>query len=309
MVDSKTRARRLLAILHLLEPDTELGIDTIAESLGARPEEVAADLELLAMCGISQEAGDQVPIYLEDGVVVVYNPLPALDRAIRLSGAEAQALVAALQTAGIDPGNELIAKLLAATAARDVSAEQISHIVRASVGPETGTTLGVLALALEQHRVVALSYQSSGTSDVTARDCEPMELVNDKGVWYLEAFCRRAGALRTFRVDRIREARIEDEVFAPRALDLTGAAIVTDGLPVATVRLAPGEEFSARDWPGAHMTAVDDDGSVVVAVPYAGTGWIARQVLARLGGAQVLEPAEVRNAVADLARCEIEALG
>jgi hypothetical protein len=43
-------------------------------------------------------------------------------------------------------------------------------------------------------------------------------------------------------------------------------------------------------------------------VPFAGTDWIARRVVARLGNVEALEPAEVRSAVGVLARTELARL-
>jgi predicted DNA-binding transcriptional regulator YafY len=50
-------------------------------------------------------------------------------------------------------------------------------------------------------------------------------------------------------------------------------------------------------------------GGIIVEVPYAGTGWLARQVVARCGGAEVLAPQEIRRAVAELAQAELARLG
>jgi proteasome accessory factor C len=44
-----------------------------------------------------------------------------------------------------------------------------------------------------------------------------------------------------------------------------------------------------------------EDGSVVVELAYAGTGWLVREVLKEVGDAVVLEPAEAREAVRDAA--------
>jgi proteasome accessory factor C len=47
------------------------------------------------------------------------------------------------------------------------------------------------------------------------------------------------------------------------------------------------------------MTVAEElsDGAVVVELPFAGTDWLARRVLAEAGDAAVLEPADARDAV------------
>jgi len=297
------RARRLLALLHLFEPDTQLSVAAIAEALGVSEAEISDDLDLLSCCGIDEhDAGTLVPIYVEDGLVQIWSTLPALDRAVRLSAAESRALAAALETAGLSTDDPLHSKLLGASAWAEADTDELERLVRAASTTSPGAdALKTLSLALEEHTLVRIAYHGVGRDEATERTVEPMGLLNERGTWYLEAFCHRAGSLRTFRVDRIREAIALADHFEPRSLSPTGTAFVSAGLPVARIKLAPGEQVSDREWPGMRLAEEPADGSLVVEVPYAGTGWIARQVVARLGAAEVLEPAEVREAVAALA--------
>lgn len=297
------RARRLLAILHLFEPDTSLSVAAIAQALGATEVEITEDLDLLSCCGIDEhDAGTLIPIFVEDGVVEIWSTLPALDRAVRLSVAESRALAAALETAGLSADDPLHTKLLGAAAWAEADSGELERVVRAASTDTAGAeAIKTLSLALEEHAPVRILYHGVGRAKATERIVEPMGLVNERGSWYLEAFCRSAGTLRTFRIDRIREATALTERFEPRALSPAGTAFVSVGLPVARIELAPGEQVSDREWPGLRLAEEHTDGSLVVEVPYAGADWIARQVVARLGAAEVLEPAEVREAAAALA--------
>lgn len=298
------RARRLLAILHLLEPDAVVPLADIAGALGVTTAEAAEDLTLLACCGLHPYTPDTlVPLYLEDGVVRVFGELPALDRAVRLSSREAHALSTALELAGVPADAPLTRRLLANAATHDVSVEDIARLLAVASGAPVGDLLGNLVVARDERRCVRLSYQAAGREEATERIVEPLGLVNEQGCWYLEAYCRRAGALRTFRVDRIRTCALLDQSFAPRDVSPTGSAFVADGLPLARVHLSCGAERALREWPGARLVAEDKHG-VEVLVPYAGTDWIARQVVSFLGDAEVLQPEEVRAAVRDLALAE-----
>lgn len=296
------RARRLLALLHTLKPGTEVRLSKLAEAFDTDVAQLTRDLELLSCCGVSQHGDELVPIYVEDGVLVVFNPLPALGGAVRLSASEAHALIAALQAAGLGADDDLVRTLVAGSVAADIDAEQVERVVRSAATSGQADALKQVALALEKRRVVQLRYQNAGAQTASTRDVEPLALVNERGVWYLEAYCRKAEGLRTFRVDRITEALVTTQSFEPRGLAIHGRAFVATDLPVATVRLDAGQEFSTREWPGAKAIERHDDGTLVVEVPYAGTGWVARQIVARLGAAQVVGPAEVRAAVAELAK-------
>ncbi len=304
---SSLRAKRLLAILHLFQPNTRVPLDAIAEAVGAGVPEIIADLESLACCGVAPYTPEALmPVLIEDGYVEVWGDLPALERAVRLSRAEARALAAALQAAGLPAGDPLTAKVIAA-AATDVDAADIERVVRAAApgGAATGSTLKTLSLALSEGRAVHIAYRSAGADEETERVIEPLGLVQERGAWYVEAFCRKAGALRTFRVDRIREAVLAEALEAPRRFSPSGAAFEAAGLPLARLRFASDEAFSEREWPGGRVVEVSRDGSTLVDVPYAGWGWLARHVAARLGAVEVLEPAGMRAAVAALALREL----
>jgi predicted DNA-binding transcriptional regulator YafY len=111
--------------------------------------------------------------------------------------------------------------------------------------------------------------------------------------------------MRTFRIDRVRGADVTGEEFelvASVSPDTAVTAFAPEGLPVARLRFSAGEPFVEREWPGGRVVSEEPDGATIAEVPFAGTGWIARRVVARLGAVEVLEPAEIRAAVAEIAR-------
>lgn len=68
--------------------------------------------------------------------------------------------------------------------------------------------------AVRQSRVVRLAYTSaSGTT--TERIVEPLNLLWEKGVWYLEGYCRSRQSKRYFRVSRIASVDVTGERFVP----------------------------------------------------------------------------------------------
>ena len=118
------------------------------------------------------------------------------------------------------------------------------------------------------------------------------------------AYCESAGEQRTFRVDRITAVEMTTRRFE-RPEGLAAAADPLpglDALPRASVRFAKdAADLTERDWPGSTFER-NPDGSVTASVPFAGTSWIARRVVARLGEAEVISPPEVRAAVTETAR-------
>ena len=307
---SSERARRLVAILGRFTAGSRIPLESLAEEVGASPAELAADLETLSLCGVAPYWPDQmVDVFVEDGVIEVYTPLPGLRGSVRLSTREAEALLAALSAAGFSADDPLTTKLMRAAAGLADPAE-LERTLRTSSAAHATRTFETLAAATREREVVHIAYQAEGASAASERDIEPLRLFAERGAWYLSAWCRQAGGSRTFRIDRIRAARrtgkhFEAGAHARRADAPT--AFSADGLPLARVRFEAGESFVSREWPGATVAETLADGALIALVPYAGTDWIARRVVARLGRVHVLEPAEVRTAVAALAREAIAA--
>ncbi len=143
---------------------------------------------------------------------------------------------------------------------------------------------------------------------------EPYLLFHCPDGWYLEAFCLRADAQRTFKLERICEARPTGEVFTPRAeLDLGRRR--TGEVP-GRRRGAPGppwcfhprwrtnlEERGTKCTPRA-------DGQLEALVPYMDETWIVQEVVRYLGDAVLESPASARDKIRDTASalaCRYEA--
>ena len=292
------QARRLLLLIGRLKPGSDEPLAALADATGVSVEQVAADLELLSVCGVAPYyPGDLIPLYVEGDTVHVWGAMPALDRTVRLSAAEARALAAALQAAGRNADDPLVARLLAC--ASDVDPHDIERLVRTAATADPGH-YATLTIAVGRHEAVLIRHQGAGTELITERVIEPLGIFNERGTWYVEAYCRLVGAVRTFRVDRIQHAEPTGEHFEPRPVSFAGTALAVNGLPRALIRFDPDVQVPEREWPGLRVISEDGSGTVVE-VPYAGTAWISRQVMAFLGTAEVLEPTEVREAVARLA--------
>ena len=306
------RARRLIALLGHLSPDNPLALADLASKVGTSPAELAHDLSVLSLCGVAPYSPEQmVDVFVEDGIVEVYSPLPAVSGPVRLSPAEAGALAAALATAGFTASDPLSARLLAASSAA-FDADALERTLRSSIATHDSGVFETLASAVQERECVALSYQRDGAETVTERVIEPLRLFARRGAWYVSAWCRLAEEPRTFRIDRIRSATLAGTHFDADAH--TDAAVAADGaplafsaagLPVARLRFAPGEAFIEREWPDGRVAESGSDGSCIAEVPFGGSEWIARRVAARLGAVELLSPRELREAAADVALREL----
>lgn len=303
---SSERARRLIALLGQLDSRRNIRLADLAARLGVSETQIASDLETLSMCGVAPyDPLGLVPVFIDGDEVVVFGDVPALKAGVRLSASEAEALSAALQAAGFGSDDPLTARLLEA-ASSSFTAEELGRMLVTKVGSHDPGVYEVLAEAIADRVAVELDHAPSGADAVRHRIVEPCALFAERGAWYLTGWCRTARSWRTFRLDRIRSARSTDEGVratfpADRPLSAMPAGGSSDDLPLARLMFSSANSFVEREWPGAVFVDTTENGGALVDVPYAGTRWIARRVVARLGDVEVIEPVEVREAVRSLA--------
>lgn len=73
--------------------------------------------------------------------------------------------------------------------------------------------LAKLRRAAREQRSVRIVYQSPGQPEPLKRDVDPYALAHRRGWWYVIGHCHLRRAMRTFRVDRIRELTVLAEPF------------------------------------------------------------------------------------------------
>jgi proteasome accessory factor C len=127
-----------------------------------------------------------------------------------------------------------------------------------------------------------------------------------EGRSYVEAWCRRAEAVRMFRLDRVEEVEVLEEPAAPPPD--AEPSDVSEGLfrPSAEHRsavllLEPEARWVAEYYPVDDVVELDE-GRARVLLRYADPAWLVRLVLGLGGGARLLEPPELVDAVARRAR-------
>lgn len=302
-IDGQQRLTRVLSVMRELTPNTTIPIAELSERTGLSPQTLAKELTVLSLCsGDPRDPLSFIPVLVDGASVDVFGQMPALERPIRLTYAEVAALIAALEIAGVPPADPLFATLTSASSP-NAPIEDVERMVMASsaASPDFAEVLRRVSLGIESSRVLELEYQGAGSDVPQKRAVEPVGTLRDRDTWYLRAWCRNAEAERTFRFDRICDIRVTGELFALRSVTPVDSPLTTEGLPVARLRLAPGLELAAAEWPGLQVLTQNADGSSLAEVPFAGHAWLARQVVAHLGAIEVLGPSEVREAVTDLA--------
>lgn len=299
------RLPRLLALVPYLQARPGILVAEAAEDFEVTETQLRRDLELLWMCGLPGHGpGDLIDLSFEgDTVTVTFDA--GMHRPLRLTADEALSLLVALRTLADVPGlaerdvvDRATAKIEAASGAQAKAPSGLTVNLqdRDDQRPGSDEDLAVLRQALDQQRALDLTYYVAGRDETTERVVDPMRLLLVEGRSYLEAWCRRSGDVRLFRLDRIDAVQLlaEPAQVPPEALPRdvsTGVFQPSTEYDAVTLRLAAGARWVADYYPCERVTEVAPDLEIVLRV--ADRRWVRRLVLGLGTEVSVLEPAEL----------------
>jgi predicted DNA-binding transcriptional regulator YafY len=295
------RATRLVSLLLLLQLRGQLTAAELAGHFEVSIRTIHRDVEALGAAGVPVEAvrGPAGGYRLAGGYRTKLTGLTA---------AEAEALfVAPAPAAELGLGGVLTnarLKILSALPAelqeRASRAERYFHLdtrgwFRAE---DTVPHLPTIAAATWRGRRLGARYREGGK--VVQRTLDPLGLVLKGGAWYLVA--HRSVGMRVYRVSRFASVRVRDEGFVrPEGFELAGywdewSRSFEASLPRVEVKVRV-SELARRFLPADQQ---GEDGVYVVGFQSLEDAF--RELLKFGPDAEVLEPAELRERIADTAR-------
>jgi proteasome accessory factor C len=298
------RTSRLLALLPWLASQDEVSVDEAANEFGVSRKQLLMDLATLTFTGPDQGGGGLVDIDYEDGTISVLNT-QGIDRPLRLTTAEAAALVVGLQVLEQVPGTHDKEALKRAQAALKEAAGKAAQAVAVRVrGGGYPGVAGAVTEALAGGRALEIEYEGAARDVVSTRVVDPIRVLVAEGFTYLEAYCRRAKATRLFRLDRVVTATVLDEAAQPHPAEDSSELFdhVTETL---ILDLAPQSRWVIERYP---TTSVQErpDGSLIAELPLADPEWAVRLGLSLAGRGAVLAPAEIVTEVRRRAAAALE---
>jgi proteasome accessory factor C len=297
------RLPRLLSLVPYLLARPGVPVAEAAADFGISEKQLRRDLELLWMCGLpGYGPGDLVDLSFSGDTVTVTHDA-GMRRPLRLTTAEATALLVALRTLADVPGVVETAAVQRAIAKveRAVGDAGLGGVAVELEREEAETTAAVRE-ALSAGRAMRIVYYTAGRDAVSQRTIDPMRLLIVEGRGYLEAWCRRAEAVRLFRLDRVEDVTVLDEPAAPppdaEPTDVSeGLFRPSEEHRSAVLELEPSARWVAEYYPVDEVVELGDE-RVRVRLRYADPAWLVRLVLGLGGGARLLEPPELAAAVA-----------
>ena len=164
----------------------------------------------------------------------------------------------------------------------------------------------VVASALLSGQRLEINYYGRSRDESSLREVSPQLLIHYRGNWYLAAWCHMRKGMRSFAMDAIEQATVlpkPTKAVSKRELD----SFVGQGYGIfsgATVRWAK-LSFSAERarwvsrelWHPLQRSSQDDDGRLVLEVPFTDMRELSMDILRHGRHVEVLEPAELRLAV------------
>ena len=300
------RLGRLLNLMPYLLSRPGIAVAEAAADLGVSDRQLREDLQLLWVCGLpGYGPGDLIDMALDgDRVTITYDA--GIDRPLRLTRDEALALVVALRMLAETPGvghRDAIERALAKieSAAGDYADTPVA--VRL---PGNRDRLGDIRQAVERGRALRLRYYTATRDETTDRVVDPMRVLVVGGRGYLEAWCRRAEAVRLFRVDRIDAWTELAEPAAPppqaQPHDVRdGVFQATPDLPLVTLRVSRGARWITEYYPCEEVRAEAGE-HWLVSLRASDLAWARRLVLGLGPEVTVVGPPALVEAVGAEAR-------
>ncbi|MDX6470600.1 MAG: proteasome accessory factor [Gaiellaceae bacterium] len=155
--------------------------------------------------------------------------------------------------------------------------------------------VSTLARGMRENKLVEIEYQKEMDAQASTRLVEPYSLERQMPNWYVHTWDRTSGAERSFRLDRMRSAKLTREKFEPReAFEPTKLRGARRARILYTPAIARYEIER-----GARKLA---DGSALREIPVGSDEWLESEILSKRGEAVVLEPEELRHRLAARAR-------
>ena len=209
-----TKLDRLLYILNKLDRGEKVSPADLAEELGVSERTIYRYINSLIDAGF--------PIY--------YNKLKhtyVFEKGFSLSKVlikTEEALVLALSKKLLEPlfGKNIVKILnqieqkVISTSEKFCSFEKVIKIQNVFIQPYIFELLRDIVRAIKEHQVVEIEYEHDPGENLEKREIEPYYVFFTGDFWYVEAWCRKKQAERTFALDKIRSWRLTDRYFLPK---------------------------------------------------------------------------------------------
>ncbi len=169
---------------------------------------------------------------------------------------------------------------------------ELSQTPEPKANLEEEDLVAALTNGIRDHRLVELEYLKEGEDRSSTRVVEPYALERRLPHWYVHTWDRTNDGERSFRLDRMRRARLTDEpfegrgAFQPHGLRHARHARIWYSQAIARWRVERGDARPLADGAALQEAAVGS------------TDWLVGEIFSLRGEAIVLEPDDLRRGIA-----------
>jgi proteasome accessory factor C len=171
---------------------------------------------------------------------------------------------------------------------------ELAQTPEPTADPSEEQLVGTLTAGIRERRIVEIEYQKEGEESPSRRLVEPYSLERQLPNWYVHTWDRTREGEKSFRLDRMRSARLTDDRFEVRPgfepREFRGAR-------VARVWFSP----EIARWQLERGARRLVDGAAIKEMPVGSPEWLVGEIFFHRGHAVVLEPADLRRLIAERA--------
>ena len=284
---------RLFEIVYVLLLHKTVTAKELAERLGVSQRTIYRDIDTLSLAGI--------PIYTEKGKGGGISLMPefVLSKSI-LNEQEQNEILSALHGLShisADKTEQVLQKL---SVIFNKTASNWLEVDFSDWSLANGQLFNGFKSAILERRIAEFEYYST-YGEKTHRRIEPMQLWFKSKAWYVKGFCLTRHDVRLFKLTRVKNLTITDELFTERDL----LAAPPNSGPVAhqsrdatlKLRIAPEMAYRVYDEFGQDSVETQPDGSFIITITWPEDHWVYGTILSYGEYIEVLEPAHMRETV------------
>lgn len=288
---------RLFEIVYILLSQKSATAKELAERFEVSQRTIYRDVDTLSLAGI--------PIYTERGKGGGIRLLPdfVLNKSI-LSGEEQGEILAALQglTAVKTADTKEVLDKLSVFFNRN--ATNWIEVDFSDWSYRNGKIFSLLKTAILERCITEFDYYNT-MGELSHRRVEPIQLWFKSKSWYLKAFCLVKKDLRTFKLTRMKNLTVSNEIFPVRNLpaSVTHNTQESNNRPNVTLKLkiAPEMTYRVIDEFDEDEAERNSDGSFTITVTWPEDEWVYGTILSYGEFIEVLEPKRIREIVREKA--------
>jgi len=288
---------RLLGILTVLMKKEKVKAKDLAERFEVSLRTIYRDVEDISKAGIPiiTYPGGDGGIGIADGFT--------LDKSV-LTREELQSIVLGLKSLGSVMMGSQISSLLGKLspepnrfiACKDDIIIDLASFYKNSLAPK----ISLLRQAIAEKAIVRFEYYSK--TGQTKRELEPYFITFKWAAWYLFGYCRLREDFRLFKLNRLTMLELTEAHYVPRTiteeqLDLEAFYSDPQTIQYATLLLNRSLEYMVVDGYGLGSYEVVDDDTIIAKWDYVNEQEMIKTILGLGGGAKVIAPQNLADAV------------